>query len=273
MEPDYELGMTEGRIRTSREMREYSGMLPLEKINSAIEGLEKSQAWLLEALDHPVDCGFGMTPEVIPDYLSNVMNELEIWQTQRSILLESIADVEEESFEEVSTKVSRLHYKETKLQCIEHLLERASTWKISSAYLPDPAKLAKYLSSIRGKPKAEDVLLDFWTQPHIRIEMAYLLFNAYCGDASSTISRDLFRQAIVKLLKNAAGHQLDSVQNTYPNLDLHVPFTPDVESALISLLWLATPSDDGVAQKQLTNCLPQRYTYLTEQCLQLWKSG
>ena len=94
----FDLDMIKGRLKTITGMRvdSQSPFLPMAKLEVAIETLQKSQTELFQARTDIQLAGRsrypGVTIENVDEYLARVMDELEILETQHSLLLQEVPD-------------------------------------------------------------------------------------------------------------------------------------------------------------------------------------
>ena len=97
MEPEnaLDLGMIHGQLVTISGMRmdSRSPFLPMAKLESAIESLQRSRASLMQARDEIGRVSYNATIDQVDEYLVRVWDELDILETQHSILLQEVVDI------------------------------------------------------------------------------------------------------------------------------------------------------------------------------------
>jgi hypothetical protein len=269
MEDDqpYAVVMIEGRLKTTREMRSRStGILPLEKLEAAIESLERSQEMLIEALEQPQPNSFGLDPMKISDYLTEVMNELEIFQTQRTLLHEEThgivsnipKHVVDPPFPSGPVYYGNAAEKFVANTNLAHLLKRAELWNLplhaEGPNLDTVHKISICIPGIVSFHEAREYLKRmFWIRPEWRIDTAYLIYHYYCGWGSDKAKTyNLFKDWLICTLNQAITPDLypdilhSSMNHEYlPSIDeLKIPFDPSTEALLMNLLWLSIPQGE-----------------------------
>jgi hypothetical protein len=284
---DYARAMIEGRLRTVKDMRRQgSGVLEIEKLESAIEALERSQEMLLEALDPGAGKSFGLDPDKVQEYLSDVMNELEILQAQRSAIYAELpvrppAPVTVDPpfpsrilqwLPSPPNVITRLFtadtpnpdkYADSTLKFlvgtnVARLLARTKHWNAGYGKdCPDPNVIYRiYFTqlTITFNEAREYVKRVFWRDPEWRIEIAYLVYHYYCTtDIDTTKSSAEFRVWLVQVLNMAV------TPSAYPTIlaslsrmgtfrieDVKVPFHSETEAFLLNLLWMSYPSSEQI---------------------------